>query len=571
MKFDLKVVGASIMLLMSIYCLNPAAAQDLKLADDITKETIVGPGSIAVRTEKDILMSFGATTRMIPTAESDWDFGMNDEVDSYLDFSTLVNLGLLPAEQADAIRLNKNFFKDHFNESGWVNDNYIRNETKLHFNALPKDRKWSFYAALEFDRPLETTAADSRGGKDSDTSDFGLERLHGTMALPYNLRLHAGWDVWHMDAFEGAGLVYGDDNPGFWLTGDYETIGFNAGYFKLSENDFQTGVKELSSSRDDDRDLLAGYVTWEPDPANKLQLFYAFDRIRSVPTTDLLGALTAGTLGITGDTPDTNSHHLGGYYIRTLGAFEIFTEGVYQFGSADDTGLAQDDYDISAYALAADVSFQFKGILTGFPFKPHIGIMYTSGDDDPDDDELGGYNGVANAQRFSQRWGGENTIVGDTNLIFGSLLYGYLPELYGNGTPVFTGGLQNATGFGGGRGDNPGLTMISIGLTTAPREFLIYKTNVNMFRWNEDFQVADFVNTEAAVLGLQPLYSDVDAGYAGSEWDNEITLALSKNIFIKGQAAFFFPGSGIEDVTEARGAKSDDMASRIAAELIWNF
>jgi len=29
-------------------------------------------------TGKDILMSFGATARIIPTSESDWDFGVSD-------------------------------------------------------------------------------------------------------------------------------------------------------------------------------------------------------------------------------------------------------------------------------------------------------------------------------------------------------------------------------------------------------------------------------------------------------------------------------------------------------------
>ena len=52
--------------------------KQLKLAEDITKETIVGPGSVQVQTGKDILMSFGATARIIPTSESNWDFGVSD-------------------------------------------------------------------------------------------------------------------------------------------------------------------------------------------------------------------------------------------------------------------------------------------------------------------------------------------------------------------------------------------------------------------------------------------------------------------------------------------------------------
>ncbi|MFO7750167.1 MAG: hypothetical protein R6V54_08730, partial [Desulfobacteraceae bacterium] len=206
---------------------NSDLEKQLDLADDITKETIAGPGSVEVNTGKNILMSFGSTVRIIPTSESNWDFGVSDS-DNVKAAGGLIYGG--PP---------KNLLREHANESGWVEDGYIRTETKIHFNAMPRDRKWSFYGALEFDRPLDTASVDSRGGKDNDSSNFGLERLNISYALPWNLRLHAGWDIWHVDVMEGAGMVYGDDNPGFWLTGERETINYNLGYFKLQENNFQ--------------------------------------------------------------------------------------------------------------------------------------------------------------------------------------------------------------------------------------------------------------------------------------------------------------------------------------------
>ncbi|SHI60079.1 Alginate export [Desulfatibacillum alkenivorans DSM 16219] len=531
--------------LLLIAFMSPVSAQEDEV-QDITKETIVGPGSIEVKTGKDVLMSFGATARLIPTAESNWDFGLSDNTDSFL-------LG----------GLNKDFFRTHGNESGWVKDNYIRTEAKLHFNALPKDRKWSFYAALEYDRPLDTATVDSRGGMTNDDSNFGLERLHVSYALPSKTRFHAGWDVWHLDAMEGAGLVYGDDNPGFWLTRDSDKLDINVGFFKLSDNDIGSAPNFLSDDGDNDRTVYAGYLAWKPDKINKVKVLYAFDRIRDVPANDLLNYLAGAPFGIAGGIPDTDSHHAGILYTGTSGGFSWMGEAVYQFGQAKDVGLQYDDYDINAYALAADFSYDFKE-QAGFQVKPHLGIMYTSGDDDPSDDELGGYEGVTNAQRFANAWGGENTIIGDTNMVLGSLIYGYLPELYGNGTPVFTGGVQNYTGFGGGRGDNPGMTLYSAGITIAPKKFLIFRTNVNVFNWNEDFEIYNLVNP---LKGPSP----VSSGYVGTEWDNEVTFATSKNSFIKGQASAFFPGDGIEEATEALGAKSDDTATRLAMEFIINF
>ncbi len=521
---------------------------------DITEDVLAGPGSVSISTNKDIMMSFGAQIRMIPTTESSWDFGMRNDLKT-------------PGYLGGA--LNKSFFQDHVNECGWVNDSYIRSEDRLYFNAMPKTRKWSFYAALEFDRALDTASVDSRGGKTNNDNTFGLERLQGTVALTDNVRLHAGWDIWGLDVMDGGGLVYGDDNPGFWLTGKAGKIDYNVGYFKLMENNFQTSVTALNDSNTQDRSLYAGYLTYHFNKNNKVKAFYAYDRIRDIPSGTLLNLLT-NTM-VTG--AKTDSHHIGAYFTGKQGILEYFAEGVYQFGKADNTGLARDDYDISAYAGAADLSINLKKMV-GFTVKPHIGFLYTSGDDDANDDNLNGYTGVENAERFSKYWGGENTIIGDTNMVLGTLLYGYLPELYGNGTPVFTGGLQNTAGFGGGRGDNPGLTMTSVGIIIVPKRFIIFRSNVNSFWWNEDIMVTSFADGFTT--------TKVDSGYTGTEWDNELTIALDKNMFIKGQFSWFFPGTTVKDATSAltsvttaagviRGEESDNTAMRLAAELIWKF
>jgi len=563
-------------ILLSIVFLGAGAWAAEDPATDITESVLAGPGSISISTNKNIMMSFGATARIIPVSETDFDFGMAD---------TVPDIGFLGGALED------DFFKIHANEAGVINYNYIRNEVKLHFNALPKDRRWSFYAALEYDRPLENASVDERGGKNFDSSTFGLERLHGTFQLPKNMRLHAGFDVWGVDIIDGGGLVYGDDNPGFWLTGDYDTFSFNVGYFKLGESNFvDKSVLEPTGftfddlgEKDDDRDLYGAYLTFKPVEGQKFQPFYVLDRIRNANTGSFLEALLAGAgqLPYTRATPDTDSHHIGAYYTGDFGPLELFLEGVYQFGEAEDTKLntinpaLKNDYDISAYALAADVAVDLKESV-GFGFKPHLGAIYTSGDDDPTDDELNGYNGAANAQRFSQYWGGENTIIADTNFALGSALYGYIPEFYGNGTPVFTGGIENLAGAGIGRGDNPGMAMTSVGLTVTPKIFLIYRTNVNSFWWNEDFNVTSFVDGRTTI--------PVEAGYTGTEWDNEITLATSKQSYIKTHFSFYFPGEVMEDVTSALtsftnpadgtvipGKQSDDTAIRLGMEFIWNF
>ena len=698
---------------------------------DLDPEKILGPGGVAIDTEKDILMSFGATVRFIPTSESNWDFGLSDEVPGYVNTTQIKNfagggfnsanaamtldtateslkialaedrdvqtafdnfagalyeldtvIGRSPTTppasaagikqaadgaaqiqsladaaaagggdpdqviqnlapnvidgadtivgnvtdnilgdnpsypdptitealayvtilkaRADSFKpyyLADSFLRTHSNESGSVNDGYIRNETKMYFNAMARDKKWSFYGALEFDRPIDTASVDNRGGKVDTASNFGLERLNASVELVPGLRFHAGWDVWGLDIIEAASMVYGDDNAGFWLKGDYGDFHYSAAWLKLEENDFQIDATQHSGAVDEDRDLLAGYLDYHFRESDKIRFFYGYDRIRNVPASDLLGSLAREAnleafAGINGDTPSTDAHSIGAYYLGKFGILELMTEGVYKFGKADDTGLLgqqngvyvngqpytieHNDFDISSYAFAADVALELGELVGWMSLKPHLGFMYTSGDDDFTDDELNGYSGIENAQRFSGMWGGENTIIGDTNFVLGTALYGYLPEFYGNGTPVFVGGLQNFAGNGNGRGDNPGLTMYSVGFTMRPKIFLIYRTNVNMFHWNEDFYVTDMVDPvplETLLTGNKKQATKVSSGYVGTEWDNELTLALSKHTFIKGQAALFFPGEGVEDATAALsgGTETDEIATRIAAELIWNF
>lgn len=532
-----------------------AASQD-SAVEDITKEVLVGPGSVSVATKGDLMMSFGAQVRMVPTWESNWDFGMSDNVNSYLGGN-----------------LNKRFFELHLNESGTVRDKYIRSEDRLYFNAIPKDRSWSFYAAVEYDRAIDTDTVDNRGGGAA-SSNFGIERLNASVALPFDMRLHAGWDVWGVDHIDGAGLVYADDNPGFWLDGAYgDQIKWSIAYNKLKNFAWQPALKDALQTKqffdmDSDRDVWAGWLKYQINKDHALKFFYVYDYIRNMPVRDLLNAVSGGAAGIAGASdPEIDSHHIGGYWVGNFGNIQVMLEGTYQFGTADNTGLSRigkaEDYDIRAYALSGDVSIDLKDIF-GFTVKPHVGFIYTSGDDDPNDDELNGYEGVANAQRFASAFGGENTIIADTNFVLGSVLYGFIPEFYGNGTPVPTGGLQNFQGTGNGRGDNPGMTMVSVGITLMPEKFLIYRSNANIFWWNEDFFVTSWVNPR--------ITSKVDSGYVGTEWDNEITLALNKHVFVKAQWALFFPGDVIKDVTKAiSGKQADDIASRVAAELIWNF
>jgi hypothetical protein len=165
-------------------------------------------GTFVIKTEAGDTYRFGGQMRMIPTSENNWDFGLG----------TVTGSPLLGSPEFN--------FKAHTNEAGTVSQGYIRTEARLYFNAEDKEGKWDFYSALEYDSAVDQNEVDRRG------RDYGLERLHGSVAIPglEQVRFHAGWDIYFLDAVDaGAGFIYGDDDPGFWFTGDFDSIEFQVG------------------------------------------------------------------------------------------------------------------------------------------------------------------------------------------------------------------------------------------------------------------------------------------------------------------------------------------------------
>jgi len=527
---------------------------------------VASEGEFKIKSEDGNTFRVGAQLRMIPTSENNWDFGLGTVV--------VPN----PVVPTDPTVLN---FKRHTNEAGEVSQGYIRTEARLYFTGEDKDKKWDLYSALEFDSAVDQTEVDNRG------RDYGLERVHGSVAIPglEQVRFHAGWDIYYMDAVDaGAGFIYGDDDPGFWFTGDFDSIKIQAGYHKKTENNFASRdavdylEEEAGIKADNDRDLLDAMLTWFVNDDNEIRFMASFDsmktRAESVIDSPLTGAPLTDQKGA-----DVQTYRLGILYKGKLGIVEPQLEFAYQGGEAENIvtefGGTLPDQDIEAYAAFADVAVNLTDMV-GWKLIPHVGFMYTSGDDDPNDKNLEGYCGVANAQRFTPAFGGEDTIIGDTNVVLGTILYGYIPEFYGNlgGTQqggVATGGLAN--GSLGGRGDNPGMTMIGGGITIEPAEYISYRTNFMWFEWNEDFAVVNPSNPTgtppAALFG--PANIEIKAGTAGQQWSNSLRVSLSKHVHIFGNATLFWPGEAVKDVTEALGNKSDKVAQRYAVALIWRF
>jgi hypothetical protein len=262
----------------------------------------------------------------------------------------------------------------------------------------------------------------------------------------------------------------------------------------------------------------------------------------------------------------SHRHFMGINYKGHYGIFKPMAEIVYNSGEYVSDGDAK-DYNIDAYAAFADLAIDLKDFIPAQQFEVHVGGYYVSGDHDKDDHRLTGFAPAVGITRFTPRYGTEQGIAVDGNPILGQILYSMLPAYYGN--------IRGAGINGKAALDNPGFEMIGGGLNT--KVFgVTYITHVMAMWFN------DSTGVEAYYAGALPSVDGQIDEFMGVEWNNEVRYKIYKNVTLKGGAAFFFPGSGAKDITKALnaigrgvsyddGKSSNDVSTRVAAELLWFF
>jgi hypothetical protein len=513
-----------------------------------------GPGSVVIKTDGDITAKFGAQVRMIPTYEQNWDFGIKDKT-------------------------GNGAFSVHLNEAGTVGQGYIRSEDRLYFNFAKGDI-WDVYFALEWDDVMSSRTADRSNQTQGDFGTFGIERLNASIKLPWIYsRFNAGWDVYTVDLDAGS-LVYTDDDAGFSLVGGIANIDWKFGYHKVVESNRRiifpsiagtpsviTVNNEFNTGYDNDRSIWSARVNYTLFKDTKVGLIYALNdqKVRgNFPTGDPCTAPTC---------QNVNANFISPIFVGSFAGFKIAAQYAHMWGSADQMGVnnpsvTDGNYDISSNAAFLDVAYDMTP-WAGFRLIPHVGVLWTQGDDNPNDNKLEGYTGK-NFQRFTSSFGGENTILADTNPVIGTLLYSFLPDQRGN---------QNGTlGVGGlvgtGRGDNPGLLLVGGGLTVDPIKNWSYRTNIYYMWYNENFCLANVSGAGVCAATSSGAPNQITSDEIGLAWDNEVSWWLDKNMVVKGQFSFIFPGDGLKQATRAlanNGTQPDETAIRLALELLWNF
>jgi len=524
------------------------AVLSLMLVVGLSAVAYAGPGSVVIKTDGDIIARFGAQVRFVPTYEQNWDFGIKEKTG------------------------NASFFT-HSTEYAVVGNAYIRSEDRLYFNFAKGDI-WDVYFALEYDDALSSRSVDRIRDLQGDFSAIGFERLNASVKLPWIWsRLNAGWDVYTVD-LEAGSLVYGDDDPGFWLAGGVANIDWKLGYHKKIEANRRIQANRnaanniLNTGYDNDRDVYSARVNYTLFKDTKVGLIFAWNDMNvrtSAPTNDPC---------IPPNCQRVDTLYISPIVTASIAGFKIAAQFSHAFGEAEQMFAAATPglptkYDIDSNAFFADVAYDMTPWL-GFRFIPHIGFMWTQGDDDADDNKLEGYTGITNLHRFFPSFGGENTILADANPVAGTVVYSFLPDQRGN---------QNSNlaigGIGGtGRGDNPGLLLIGGGITMDPIKNWSYRTNIYYMEFDKQFCIqnvtfnAGTAKNQCGAANVNKI-TDSEIGVA---WDNEVSWWLDKNMVVKGQFSFLFPGDGIKQVTkQLSGVATDETAIRLAMELLWNF
>lgn len=459
---------------------------------------------------------------------------------------------------------------------------------------------------------LEHEAGFSQGNEGGGSGEIGLERAWVEYKLPW----FKTWWINVGNAIDAPQLFHTvllGDNYGVRVFGDLaKNLSWRFGYLKIEENldaggigvgvagtfgpDATTGPLAVAGPTgvanagsgiggDNDQDLWYGYLDWRPGKQH-LRPYFLFNR-------DFSESCTPGAIGrgCTAPGSPVNEKQLEQVYIGLDGNFKvgplkIDASGIYMGGNLEKAGGF--DGDLNAFHFYADVQWPIG------KWTPHLGGFFSSGDDDPTDDDLEGFGEANNLAIVNQDiWGGEHRLIGEAGEPRGLGFFAestFTTKFVGPsarcpaGSPrgfngqaickgpkfgaVFNqpGGAVNRDGLGL---QNPGVWGINLGLDYQATKRLFLNTNLTYFSFAEaEDHFRKSLGIRANRLTAAPSPSANFDDEIGFEWNIGGTFRQSRNFFIDGSFATLIPtNSGV--VKQLYG--EDDLAWSVFLETHWRF
>lgn len=325
------------------------------------------------------------------------------------------------------------------------------------------------------------------------------------------------------------GFLFNDQQFGVRLFGirDNNIFQYNLGWFRRLEKDTNSGLNDVSAGFRKD-DVFVANLYWQDQP--KLGFFSQFvllhnrNREAGESLFDANGFIVRpASIGI--EVPrDYDVTYLGynadGHWDR----INLTLSSYYAIGRESSGTFTNQSGDIGAYFLAAELGFDQSWTRWRFSF------LHASGDDDPFDNDAGGFDAVFENPLFA----GADT----------SYWIRQTVPLIGGGRVALSGrngilnSLRSSKEQGQSNFTNPGITLLGIGTDLDLTPTTRLSVNANHL-WFADTTVLEAARNQGAI--------DAEIGFDLSLSATYRPFA-TQNIVARLSAAYLIPGNGFEDL-----------------------
>ena len=324
------------------------------------------------------------------------------------------------------------------------------------------------------------------------------------------------------------GFLFQDNQLGIRLFGnrDNNIFQYNLAWFRRLDKEANSGLNDLSEDLRDD-DVFIANLYWQDFPVKGFvsqgtvihnrnrEDDFVFDTNRFIVRPASLGMETPRDYDVTYIGYNGDGH---------FGRLNLTTSLYYAFGDTEPGVFFDDKVDIDALFFAAEASLDLDW------FRPRFSFLYTSGDDDPFDDEANGFDAIFENPQFA----GADTSYWIRQGI--PLIGGGRVALSGRNSVIPS--LRSSKEQGVSNFTKPGLWLVGAGFDADILPSLRMSLNWNYLRF-DDTAVLEAARNQAPI--------DEEIGH-----DVSISLTyrpfMTQNVVVRGSYARLIPGDGFDDL-----------------------
>ena len=325
------------------------------------------------------------------------------------------------------------------------------------------------------------------------------------------------------------GFLFQDSQFGVRLFGnrDNNRFQYNLAWFQRLEKDTNSGLNDVTQDLRDDH-IFAANVYWQDFPRmgffSQATVIHNSNREKDQILFDKNGFIQRPASIFEERTRNYEVTYLGysgdGHFDRV----NLTTSVYYAFGQQSSTRLAGKKEDISAFFMAAEASMDFDWL------RPRISALWSSGDDDPFDDEANGFDAIFENPQFA---GADTSFIIRQNV---PLIGGGGIALMGRNGIIPS--LRPSKEQGQSNFINPGIQMIGVGADADLLPELRLSMNWNYFRFDST-TLLEAVRQQGPIDDM--LGHDVSLSLTYRPF-------MSQNIVVRLSGATLIGGDGFDDL-----------------------